>query len=350
MPTVRTASTAASTLPGPIGSPAARSVRAKYIRLARRWPDINGDPTSIAGRGELRLDLGEQAQRLAALDLPDVVLVFQQHAERVVDRVRGQRQHVELHQGLSPVDRLGDARQFEEIGRAQLLHEGDDLAAELFRRARRLDLEDLELALGVGIVDPVVETAPFQRVMDLARAVRGDHDDRRLLRLDRSDPRDGDLEMGEDLEQIGLERLVGAVELVDEEPRRAAERRLERLQQGTLDQEALREDLLLDAVAPLLTRLGEADLDHLARIVPFINGRGDVEPLIALQADKLPPERSRQHLGDLGLPDPRLPLEKQRPPELEGEIDRRRQAAIRDVIAGPEQFEGGADGGGDGGG
>src|SRR5260370_42619180 len=102
MPTVRTASTAASTFPGPIGSPAARSVRAKYIRLARRWPDINGDPTSIAGRGELRLDLGEQAQRLTALDLPDVVLAFHQHAERVVVRVRGHRQHVVLHKVRGP--------------------------------------------------------------------------------------------------------------------------------------------------------------------------------------------------------------------------------------------------------
>src|SRR5437879_13332122 len=118
MPTVRTASTAASTLPGPIGSPAARNVRAKYIRLARRWPDISGDPRSIAGGGELRLDLGEQAQGLAALDLADVILVFQQDAKRVVDRLGRQRQHVELHQRLRPVDRLGHAGQFEEIGGA----------------------------------------------------------------------------------------------------------------------------------------------------------------------------------------------------------------------------------------
>src|SRR5260221_8210846 len=61
-----------------------------------------------------------------------------------------------------------------------------------------------------------------------------------------------------------------------------------------------------------------------------------------------PPAPPRQHLGDVGLPAPRLALEKQRPPELEGEIDRRRQAAIGDVVAGTEQFERGADGGGEG--
>ena len=42
-----------------------------------------------------------------------------------------------------------------------------------------LTFEDLELALEVGIIDPMVEAAALQRVVDLARAVRGDDHDRR---------------------------------------------------------------------------------------------------------------------------------------------------------------------------
>ena len=75
--------------------------------------------------------------------------------------------------------------------------------------------------LQVGIIDPVVEAAALQRVVDLARAVRGDDDDRRLRRLDRADLRNRHLEVRQHLQQIGLERLVGAVELVDQQDRRA---------------------------------------------------------------------------------------------------------------------------------
>ena len=47
--------------------------------------------------------------------------------------------------------------------------------------------------------------------------------------------------------RIGLERLVGAVELVDQQHRRPALVRLQRLQQRPLDQETLGEDVLREA-------------------------------------------------------------------------------------------------------
>ena len=80
----------------------------------------------------------------------------------------------------------------------------------------------------------MIEAAALQRVVDLARAVRGDDDDRRLLGLDRAELRDRDLEIGQHLEQERLEGLVGAVELVDEQHRRAGGVGLERLQQRPL--------------------------------------------------------------------------------------------------------------------
>src|SRR5215472_9091519 len=165
MPTVETAATASMTLPGPTGSPAARKVRAKCIRLASNRPPPSGgsapeicplrplaggeggDPSPsamgrvrwvvpLAGAGDpptsprpspppgaerersglcdigqcsggLGLDLLEDARRLAALQPGDVVLVFEQHPQGVVDRVRAQFQDVELHQGFGPIDRLG---------------------------------------------------------------------------------------------------------------------------------------------------------------------------------------------------------------------------------------------------
>ena len=57
---------------------------------------------------------------------------------------------------------------------------------------------------------------------------------------------------------------------------------------------------------------GEPDLDHLPRVVPFVDRGRDVEPFVALQPDELPAERLREHLGDLGLADARLAFEEQR--------------------------------------
>ena len=85
--------------------------------------------------------------------------------------------------------------------------------------------------------------------MDFARAVRGDDDDRRLRRLHGADFRDRDLEIGEHFQQEGLERLVGAVEFVDQQHRRAGRVGLERLQQRPLDQEALGENVVLQPLA-----------------------------------------------------------------------------------------------------
>ena len=57
-------------------------------------------------------------------------------------------------------------------------------------------------------------------------------------RADRAELGDRHLEIGQHFEQIRLERLVGAVELVDQQHRRDAVVRRERLQQRPLQQEA----------------------------------------------------------------------------------------------------------------
>src|SRR3546814_4156059 len=54
----------------------------------------------------LGVDLAENPACLAALNPLDVVLVFEQRAERVVDRLGIERHAVELRQRMRPIDRL----------------------------------------------------------------------------------------------------------------------------------------------------------------------------------------------------------------------------------------------------
>ena len=93
-----------------------------------------------------------------------------------------QRDLVEREEGAGPVEGLGDSGQLEQVGGAQPLDEADDLLGEGCGQLGGAQAQDLQLAGRVRIVDPVVEAAPLERVVDLARAVRGEDDDRRRRR------------------------------------------------------------------------------------------------------------------------------------------------------------------------
>ena len=77
-------------------------------------------------------------------------------------------------------------------------------------------------------VDPVVEAAPLERVVELARPVRGDHDGGGVVGGDRAELGHRDREVGEHLEQERLELVVGTVELVDEQHGAGAAARIAR--------------------------------------------------------------------------------------------------------------------------
>ena len=176
--------------------------------------------------------------------------------------------------------------------------------------------------------------------MDFAGAVGGDDDDRRVRRLHGAELRDGDLEVREDFQQVRLERFVGAVELVDQQHRRSADIRLQRLQQRPLDQIAVGENVRGQLLAiGIAGGFRQANGDHLRRAVPLVDGGGDIEPLIALQADQLASERRRQDLGDLGLADAGLAFQEQRPAHLQGEEGDGRQRALGEIAARLQQVE-----------
>ena len=162
-------------------------------------------------------------------------------------------------------------------------------------------------------------------------------------RLHRAELGDRHLEIGEHFQQERLERLVGAVELVDEQHRRAGRIGRQRFQQRPPHQEALGENIGGQPLAVDAFGFGDADRDHLRRVVPLVERRGDVEPLVALQPHQPPPERRRKHFGDLGLADARLAFEEQRAAHLEREIQHGRKRPVGHIIGRREQVERGFD-------
>src|SRR4029077_14501047 len=141
-PAAATAASTPSTAPGPTGTPAARSARAKWTMFSARRPAgrCAALPAAAAprtssgastGRGaivtngciafppvRLRRPLLSGAQLCAplvdeilhrvAFDARDVVLIFEQYAECVRDGRGIERRHVELGERGRPVERFGD--------------------------------------------------------------------------------------------------------------------------------------------------------------------------------------------------------------------------------------------------
>ena len=130
---------------------------------------------------------------------------------------------------------------------AQLLHDADHLPGQLLRHLGRAGPDDLDLAVEARVLDPVVEAAPLQRVVQLAGPVRGEHDDRRRRGRHGAELGDAHLVGREHLEQERLELVVGPVDLVDEQHRRAL------LQRGQ-HRPGQQEPLVVQALLGLLAR------------------------------------------------------------------------------------------------
>src|SRR5919199_3784317 len=314
--TARSARAAISSSPVPTRTPPARSSAASVARRSSTAPLAR---RASAGSAAPASDTFEHPQLPHPLE---VLADLQRDAERVVERAV---LAAERDERLRPRDRLPHAGQLVELDAAQprdrVAHPlGDRLGDAGHPRA-----DDLGLAVARRVVDPVVQAAALQRVVQLAGAVRGQDDDRPLTRADRlAELGDRHLEVGEDLEQEGLELVVGAVDLVDEQDDRPVV--LERLEQRAPQEEAAGEK-----PAPVPPPPPRTQREELARGVPVVERLVDVDALVALQADEPRAGRRGERLGDLGLPHARLALHEQRLAELGGEEDRGGQRAVGEV-------------------
>ena len=168
------------------------------------------------------------------------------------------------------------------------------------------------------MIDPVIEAAPLERVVELAGPVRRDDHRRRRQGADPADLGDRHRELRQDLQEERLELVVGSVELIDQQHGLVAG--ADRGEQRTLHQE-VRPEQVLD-VSLGVGGVHRADRDQLPRVVPLVERLRGVDPLVALQADQPPAEQLREDLRDLGLADAGLTLEQQRLAEGQRQVDR----------------------------
>jgi hypothetical protein len=220
-----------------------------------------------------------------------------------------------------------------EFHRAQRLHQPRHLGGEGRGRLRHPRADDRQFLVERGILHPLIQAAPLERVVHVARAVRRQDDERRRGGANRAELRDRDLVLGQQFEQIALELLVGTVDLVDEQHRRSRPRPIDRLQQRPLDQEGLAVQLAPRGGAIQRSRgLEHAQLHELPCVVPLVDRVRDVEALVALQPDEVGVERRGQRARECRLADAGFALEEERTAETERQEARYRQAVVGDVV------------------
>ncbi len=79
------------------------------------------------------------------------------------------------------------------------------------------------------------------------------------------------------------------------------------------------------------------DRQQLPLVIPFVQRRRLIQPLIALQADQFGGVHGRQRLRDFGLADARLAFQQQRALEQLHQRDRGREFAVGDVAGGGQR-------------
>src|SRR4051794_28201960 len=304
-PTSPSASKASSSSLVPSATPSLRSSSPSSSRLATRPLRLEGTqlhPDALGDDVEVGAVLDDDRHRVAERLLVDVVGAEQQQRAR-------------------PVDRLCDRRRLLQVELADELDDLDELARDALVELGGVQAHDRELVLELRVVQPEVQAAPLERLGELARVVGGQQHHRTRARLDAPQLGDGDLEVREDLQQHGLELLVGLVDLVDEQHDRLL--RGDRRHERAGEQELLAEDVVVHVLPAGALALG-LDAQQLLAVVPLVERLGLVEALVALQAHQRAVEVAGQRLGELGLADARGALDEHRLAEAGGEVGHER--------------------------
>ena len=153
-----------------------RAVGGQHLADAQRTPPARRAAASSVSRPVTRAPALPTLQDPALADLLDV-LADLQRPRRASSRGHPRRARAMPAPRRSSRRRRAACRAPRRAGARRRA----DPPGDRVGHARQAGAHDLRLALGRGVVDPVVEAAPLERVVQLARAVRGDDHERPAL-------------------------------------------------------------------------------------------------------------------------------------------------------------------------
>ena len=201
--------------------------------------------------------------------------------------------------GVHPINGFGDPGRLLQIEGAQPGDSRGDVLDELLAGLGDPKPDDRCRMLQRWVVDPVIEAAAFQSVVQIPGPVGGEDDNRLMSSVESADLWDRHGGLGEQLEEERLKLLVRSVNLVYEQDGGTGTGMLNGLEQRSFDQVLPVEKtgfLHLGAA-----RLSHANAEELAWIVPLVESLGGIDSFEALEADQRRVQQVRECLGCLSL-------------------------------------------------
>ena len=169
---------------------------------------------------------------------------------------------------------------------ADLVDDLDQLAGDRLVELGRVQADDLELVLEVGIVEPQVQAAALERLGQLAGVVRGQQHDRLGPRLDPPELGNRDLEVA-DSSSSSIASNSWSVLSISSISSTTGSGEAIAVISGRCEQELLAEDVVLHVLPAGVVGLG-LDPQQLLAVVPLVQRLRLVEALVALQAHQRP--------------------------------------------------------------
>src|SRR5512133_167674 len=155
---------------------------------------------------------------------PGELLIFdvlQYRAKRPVHRRGIHGAYAEQLERSNPIDGLGDAGTFLQVQPTQPFDYPCGLLGKCSRAAWHAPPHDLSRPRRRWVLDPMEKASALERVMQFTRPVRRQHYDRSVRGTHSTELRNGHRALAEQLQQEGLEVVVGAIDFVDKEDRRS---------------------------------------------------------------------------------------------------------------------------------
>src|SRR5207244_10233854 len=110
-----------------------------------------------------------------------------------------------------PVQRLSHTWSLKQVGAAQFAYKGAHLPGQSLRYARHARQDNRVFFLQGRKIDPIIQTAPAQCIVNLTCAVRRNDYNRRLSGYNRANLRNSNLEIRQQFEEVRLKFFIAAI-------------------------------------------------------------------------------------------------------------------------------------------
>ena len=185
------------------------------------------------------------------------------------------------------------------------------------------------------MINPVVQAAALQRIVYVARAVRGKNHNRWGGGFECSQFGNGYLEVGKNFQQVSLKLIVCTIDFVNQQHRRCVAL-VNGAKKCALNEKALVVQLAFQFISFLVccfsACFSSTQMQQLSRVVPVVYGLSRINAFVTLQANEFATSHGCNHFGKFSFTNARFAFKQQRSLQGERQVHRSCEAFFGQVV------------------